>query len=729
MAKYICNGAKCKCTLSDSEGTLMVNSQNKIFIQNKLMATENEKTFLPHFVSCKKTDPPTPCVPVIDAPWSSAKSDVFQTQNKGLLEDSECQCTQGGTISIVDSKQSATNNVILGDYSSKPTEISNVYVKIRTLEDYKGEFGFDWLDLDPETMEIQKIQGVPFENIEYFYRKGNTPADLGDIVAVRSDTDKQDAKQAIKENYGFTNFYNHVDIPFVLLQPNPDPEVFIKLSLEVFFKGTPQDDYISITGDDYYEFEIVGGEKDKKTTRKKITSNEKLLLKVKCLKESLDIKYAFVHTGALGPREVGGLNMMENKVLELKFRVIALVSNEGNPSEKAKALFKKFKDGEITKYLNENSLNQAGYKVVIENQEMFTNLDNPSVNLDNYLYAFDKKDWESKSYYRLENNIGMLFYKIDVDSGKKNDEGEPIMITKSIDYVTIEEYTKKLKVKYSGGLIILGDGKAMNNEAVAFSRTEPLNHDTIFVYNNTNKKDTYAHEISHMLGLPHLFYHLEEMNDYNIIRNNILGNGEPELIDGRKNPLYIAGILKTIKKTETSSHDKYSQVNLFGKKNDLINSLDSIITKYESIKDKNIEDKKEVKAKYKNYPDSYKINSSQTKKQYIDVCDTWIDFANTLIGENTLAKENLSDKKDSGYIQLNVVGNFLKKDFLKLLNQSLKYYNLVINQINSNYIMFKQSSTDKLITKNFMDYHNNDKRLFLMRNQIIIMRNDINNYV
>lgn len=72
--------------------------------------------------------------------------------------------------------------------------------------------------------------------------------------------------------------------------------------------------------------------------------------------------------------------MMENKVLKLKFRVIALVLSDNNLNEKAKVLFRKFKDNGITKYLNESSLNQAGYEVEIENQAMFDDLE--TVGLD-----------------------------------------------------------------------------------------------------------------------------------------------------------------------------------------------------------------------------------------------------------------------------------------------------------------------------------------------------------
>lgn len=91
------------------------------------------------------------------------------------------------------------------------------------------------------------------------------------------------------------------------------------------------------------------------------------------------------------------------------------------------------------------------------------------------------------------------------------------------------------------------------------------------------------------------------------------------------------------------------------------------------------------------------------------------------MGENNLAKENLSKQNDLAYVTLDLVGNFLRQDYLKLLNQNLNYYNIAINQMHSNYLLFNKKST-----KNMMDYSN--EKLFLMHNQIIIMRNDIQHY-
>ncbi|MDX6191294.1 PAAR-like protein [Flavobacterium sp. Fl-318] len=696
MAKYICNGATCKCSSGTKDGALKVESQSKIFIQNKLMATENEKTFLENFGECNSKSPSIPCVPNILTPWSSPKSNVLQNKHKGLLEASTVMCANLGKINILDSKQSQTKNVKLGDYSSEPKEISKVYAKVRTLESYKGEFGFDWIDVHPETMDIEKIQGIPFENVEYFYKKGKSPQELGNIIA--KSTDEAGAIQAVQENYGLINFCNHVDIPFVLLKPIQE----ITLDLEVFFEGESQDDYISITGDEFYDFKIVGEEerKDKndKTTKKKIVANEKLLLTIKCLKESLDKTYYFLHSGINGPREVGGLSLIENKVLKLKFRVIALVSNEGNPNTKAKALFEKFRDNGITKHLDENSLNQAGYKIEIENEEMFDNLENPSLNLDDYLYAFDKEDWTNKNYY----NAGMLFKNIKVDTGKKDPEGNPITVTKHIDFVTIEEYIKKLKRKnklYSGGLIILTDSRSMGTTG-AFSRFNPFNHYALFVYaTNIGSKQTYSHEIGHMLGLNHTFYlgdegFKEKWNELENSKNDILK------IQNNASPIFGNSEITTKRSLILDALNKTNAV--------FRNDIRKRKIEYNKTKNSTgnfIWDKKPV-----------------SKKVFLEKSLAAITEKENQEKSNTQAIKEFSLKKDTIYIDYTKIDNstffILKENYLSIKKDYLKYYSFFLTK---NYLLYKKGST-----KNMMDYSSNQERIQF--HQIKIMRDDYEYY-
>lgn len=747
MAKYICNGAQCKCTMGTKDGTLEVKSQTKIFIQDKLMATENEKTFLPNFTSCNKTNPPTPCQPTIVTPWTSTKSNVFQSEHKGLLEASTATCTFGkGTISILDSKQSDTKNVIFGDYSSEPKEISKVYAKVRTLEDYNGEFGFDWVDVNPETMEIQEIQGVPFSDAEYFYKKGNSPQDLGDIIPVNQD--KGGAIQAIQENYDLINFCDYVDTPFILIKPHEQAT----LSLEFFFEGESQDDYISITGDEYYDFEIKGGEKNGKTTKKKIVAKEQLQLTINCSKESLDKKYFFLHTGAKGPREIGGLSMMENKELKLKFRVIALVSNEGNPNEKAKVLFKKFKNAGIKEYLNNNSLNQAGYAVEIENFEAMD-----ASKVDDYLYAFDKEAWGKEKYFavdvkRTKNVLGKdengndIWIK-EIQEGQLGDwiveDGVDengnikykIKQQNDIDYITIDAYKKKLNDKLknydSGGIIILSDLECTNITTAAYSKISPVDHYSLIVFADAiESKSTYAHELGHMLGLEHTFcdedvlekrkkideYKIDPIEKLNLqIEEEKIKN---QISQTNKSPKPLKDQNKNTKEFKERGGVK---------KSTLIETIDHSNVYY-SLMIKKYNDFIHDKTNYSSYNwGSEKLN----KQQFIRKCTIEKEKNETYKNVNNAAKKNLEKYPNNKLIDFKSPFYLLNEDVLKIYNDYLNY-KLIKEWQNAtqNYLYFTKKSTLNMMDYSQITLQGKDtvEGLKFSGYQITIMRKDYENY-
>ncbi|WP_192501886.1 M43 family zinc metalloprotease, partial [Flavobacterium sp. PL002] len=100
---------------------------------------------------------------------------------------------------------------------------------------------------------------------------------------------------------------------------------------------------------------------------------------------------------------------------------------------------------------------------------------------------------------------------------------------------------------------------------MAFSRTSPLNHSFLFVYSDSvEKKENYAHEIGHMLGLPHSFYTDKEKKAYKNTKESILGNDESEFIyeNGKNvdNPKYKSGINKDI---STANNYDYFNMTVF----------------------------------------------------------------------------------------------------------------------------------------------------------------------
>ncbi|OOV16913.1 hypothetical protein [Flavobacterium sp. LM4] len=579
--------------------------------------------------------------------------------------------------------------------TAKPLEITNLYVKVRLNDNYNGEFGFDWVDVDPETKQIEKIQGVPFSEVEYFYKKDPANPDLGDIVA--TSTDPIGAKHAIQDHYNFNPVSKHIDIPFALIKCDQE----ITLSAEIIlWQGEIKDDVITITGDEFYEFEIIGGEKEGKTAKIKVTKAGKIDFKVKCLEEGSEKKYEFKHSNPVtGSHSVGGLTMMENNELKLKFRVIALVSSDGNPNEKAKGLFRKFKDNDIKKYLNENSLNQAGYEVEIEN---FDTMD--SADVDDYFYAFDKTDWTKKELFKVDHvktkKHILISYSPDgkeISTETETKEVKDVVSEGTIDYKTVDFYNEKLKLKsksYKGGIIILSEYESPS-ETGAFSRTSPLNHSILFIYSNSvEKKEDYAHEIGHMLGLPHIFYNQKEKNAFKNAKESILGNGELEFIFQNsvkvKNPNYKSGINKDI---SDANNYNYYDMNIFNSdKNTLTKYLNNFINVYQ------------VKLNTLNYSELSKKNIQKH------------------ILENKNALKIIENITDISYREYNLTCHFLTTDFILHLKRYKMYLTDIIEQIKSNYLTFKQGSTN-----NIMDYDNT--KLYYLHNQIKTLRDDSKNYV
>lgn len=466
---------------------------------------------------------------------------------------------------IVESSNSfySENSEIGINYGSNPenapaSKIANFYVKIRlntSIEDHKGIFGFDWIDINSNDGTIEKIQNVNINNVEYFYKEGRTREELGDIIKV-DDSNKNALQQVIKKNYEpilhlCTNGY--IDIPFVLIKPNQ--EISLKLEVNICNELLPENKVIFLEDDEFYSFEFDKGSKNGKKSEKTFEQDkEEIVLKIKCLKEAPETKYKIKTEGNI---PVGGFVMMENKILKLKFRVITLVSSDNGANERARNLFKQFKNAEIKDYLNNHSLNQAGYEVEIENQAMFDAID--TADLDDYFYAFNKEEWTQKEYFKIvdKEKYDTIPDTDDCKPGSwdhnKNDckkilvPTETITSNFNIDNIVFEEYQKKLRTKnksYNGGVIILCDYESPTDDIGAFSRIEPLDHYKLFIYlTNLKNKDTYAHEIGHMLGLPHTFFDEEEKEAYKIARENIIGNGEPE-----NNPkvLKMKSILKVL---------------------------------------------------------------------------------------------------------------------------------------------------------------------------------------
>ncbi len=102
---YVVEGAQLQCTLGTSLGKLIVKSQQKLEIQGKLQATGNDKMLEPPFFgSCNCKSPNPPCSPALQD-WQIPGKKTGIGGDTFVMDDSRIQCTQGGTITVIDPNQ------------------------------------------------------------------------------------------------------------------------------------------------------------------------------------------------------------------------------------------------------------------------------------------------------------------------------------------------------------------------------------------------------------------------------------------------------------------------------------------------------------------------------------------------------------------------------------------------------------------------------------------------
>ncbi|MCS4305092.1 hypothetical protein [Chryseobacterium sp. BIGb0232] len=265
-----------------------------------------------------------------------------------------------------------------------------------------------------------------------------------------------------------------------------------------------------------------------------------------------------------------------------------------------------------------------------------------------------------------------------------------------VDNETMKAYKEKLIGKgksYEGGIIILCDFEADDENTGAYSRTSPLDHYMLMVYStNIDSKDTYAHEIGHMLGLPHLFFGVKEKDAYKNAREDILGNEQLEKnTDGSKNDNYKAGINKDILVAK-SKDTYYIMSKFYSNKKSLTTYLNNFIASYQE------------KLKTVNYTEAAKKN------------------INKEISENERALRKLLSVSDCSYKEYELDCYFFKNDYVKFLEEKKQYLNEVLEQMELSILLYKQNTTH-----NIMDYYNS--RLRFNHNQIKIMRDDSKNFL
>jgi len=99
---YVVEGAILECTLGTAPGEMIVTSQQKLRINKKLKATNEDKIPKPPFFgSCTCSSPNPPCSPVFKK-WKKTSQKSTMGEKNFLMADSQVECEKGGVVTIKD---------------------------------------------------------------------------------------------------------------------------------------------------------------------------------------------------------------------------------------------------------------------------------------------------------------------------------------------------------------------------------------------------------------------------------------------------------------------------------------------------------------------------------------------------------------------------------------------------------------------------------------------------
>lgn len=168
-SRYICSGAKIKCSCGDKKSSLQVYSDRTVNLTSEPMANEEDyqanKHIFPFGKCSSQAYPPTaqaqqpmPCNPGTIFRWCQCNYEFMVRNHAALTSDSFCLCQWGGTITFVDDGQTEIDY----DIDREPTLLLEGMVeKTEELAENVGEIakdvaeGWTWLD----TVELVPVVG------------------------------------------------------------------------------------------------------------------------------------------------------------------------------------------------------------------------------------------------------------------------------------------------------------------------------------------------------------------------------------------------------------------------------------------------------------------------------------------------------------------------------------------------------------------------------------------
>ena len=382
---------------------------------------------------------------------------------------------------------------------------------------YNGEYGFDWMNwkMIPNHLndEMTEVMGMPIANLEYCF-----DAHKQQYLPVSLDAH---LKQKLQDEYPRTTVYSEDYYP-AWLSLLPGQEAKLQLHIEALNANPSNGDYLTFDAHTNYQVTVNGQVNKAIRITPLAGSSEKVPqvidITVKCVKACSDTCLCVLDKNG---NLAGQLNVVSNtKIHHLPIRVVYLVKDGAASSTNLSALQSTFAGLNLSKYLNENSLNQANIKTFFEKTSQ------------TYQIVFKEAEWAGKYY------DGVNMWYTDYIGTTKTLFLEKVMA----DYQA--KYEAKDTVPFRGIVLVVTDiRKNPADHEGGVSQVRPVNARGIIIYEtNLKKESSYAHEIGHTLGLDHTFLGIEDKADLSARKANIVGNKNVLTLDIKARSAYTARI-------------------------------------------------------------------------------------------------------------------------------------------------------------------------------------------
>jgi hypothetical protein len=119
--KYVLNGALLECNCGMKPAKLKVTENKKVKIQGKLQATDQDVQVPETFGQCKLKPSGSsylPCQPALQKWMKTSKKSTLGGSKNFLFEDSECLCSTGGKVTVMQHGQINSAGSVMEEFKT-----------------------------------------------------------------------------------------------------------------------------------------------------------------------------------------------------------------------------------------------------------------------------------------------------------------------------------------------------------------------------------------------------------------------------------------------------------------------------------------------------------------------------------------------------------------------------------------------------------------------------------